>query len=77
MIAVGGIAGVIGLTGGKLGQLGYRVSLTEPQRTSFLKICRSVPPSTSHLLLHKKLLKPSSLTLACPVLITVFLPSLN
>lgn len=29
MIAVGGIAGVIGLTRGKLGQLGYRVSLTE------------------------------------------------
>jgi hypothetical protein len=44
--------------------------------TSFLNICRSVPPKTSHLLLHKKLLNPSSLTFACPVLITVFLPSL-
>ena len=45
--------------------------------TSFLNICRSVPPSTSHLLLHKKLLNPSSFTFACPVLMTVFLPSLE
>ena len=45
--------------------------------TSFLNICRSVPPNTSHLLLHKKLRNPSSLTFACPVLITVFLPSLE
>ena len=45
--------------------------------TSFLNICRSVPPKTSHLLLHRKLLNPSSLTLACPVLMTVFLPSLE
>ena len=42
--------------------------------TSFLKICRSAPPSTNHRLDHKKLRSPSSFTLAAPVRTMVFRP---
>jgi hypothetical protein len=44
------------------------------RHTSFLNTCSSVPPKTNHFLLHIKLLRPSSLILAGPVLTTVFLP---
>lgn len=40
--------------------------------TSFLNTCSSLPPRTNHFFDHKKLLRPSSFILACPVRTTVF-----
>lgn len=46
---------------------GISARTTTGSRTSFLKICSSFIVRTSHFLLHRKLLIPSSLTFAAPV----------